>query len=143
MKTDADGRIVTTDGYPISPNITIPANSTNVSIEADGTVSVQIQGQAAAQQLGKFELATFINSSGLNAIGKNLFKETAASGAPITGNPGQSGVGTILQGYLEGSNVNIMQEMINLIVGQRAYEVNSKAVQAADEMLQMANNLRR
>jgi flagellar basal-body rod protein FlgG len=143
LKSDSTGRIVTTDGYPIEPNITIPAKTTTVSIEADGTVSAQIQGQTQPQQIGKIELATFANPAGLKAIGKNLFQETDASGTPTTGIPGQNGLGTLLQGYLESSNVNIMQEMINLIIGQRAYEVNSKAIQAADEMLQMANNLRR
>jgi flagellar basal-body rod protein FlgG len=143
LKSDAEGRIVTTDGYPIEPNITIPAQTLNLSIEADGTISAQIQGQTQPQQIGRFELALFPNPTGLRAIGKNLFLQTDASGAATTGNPGQNGVGTLLQGYLEGSNVNIMQEMINLIVGQRAYEVNSKAIQAADEMLQMANALRR
>lgn len=143
LKRDAEGRIVTTDGLPIVPNITIPAETTYVSIDADGTVSAQIQGQTAPQQIGTIELAVFVNPSGLNAIGKNLFKETDASGAATTGVPGQNGAGWLLQGYLEGSNVNIMQEMINIIVGQRAYEANTKAIQAADEMLQMANALRR
>ncbi len=143
FKTDANGRIVTSDGYPLEPNLTVPAKTLSISIEADGTVSAQVQGQSSAQQLGKLELATFINPAGLNAIGKNLFMETDASGTPTTGNPGQNGIGSVLQGYLEQSNVNVMQEMINLIIGQRAYEVNTKAIQAADEMLQMANNLRR
>ncbi len=143
LKSNAEGNIVTTDGYPVIPSITIPANTTTLSIEADGTVSAQIQGQNAPQVVGNLELAVFVNPAGLNAIGKNLFKQTDASGAAVTGTPGQNGAGTLLQGYLEGSNVNVMQEMINLIVGQRAYEVNTKAIQAADEMLQMANSVRR
>ncbi len=143
LKTDAEGKIVTPDGYTIEPNLTIPANTTSISIESDGSVSVQIQGQTAPQSLGRLELATFINPTGLRAIGKNLFMETDASGTPTTGNPGQNGIGTVLQGFLEMSNVNVMQEMINMIIGQRAYEVNTKAIQAADEMLQMSNNLRR
>ncbi|MBA4389343.1 MAG: flagellar basal-body rod protein FlgG [Syntrophus sp. (in: bacteria)] len=143
LKSDAEGRIVTTDGYPIEPSLTIPARTLNVSIESDGSISAQIQGQTTPQQIGRLELAIFPNSAGLRAMGKNLFLQTDASGTATTGNPGQNGIGTMLQGYLEGSNVNIMQEMINLIVGQRAYEVNSKAIQAADEMLQMANSLRR
>lgn len=142
LKTNADGQIVTSDGYPIVPSITIPANTTSISIESDGTVSALVQGQTTAQQLGTIELAVFINPSGLNAVGKNLFKQTDASGTPTTGSPGTSGAGTLLQGYLEESNVNVVQEMINLIVGQRAYEVNTKAIQAADEMLQMSNALR-
>ena len=143
LKTDAEGKIVTSDGYTIEPSLTIPARTTSNSIENDGSVSVQIQGQTAPQSLGRLELATFINPTGLRAIGKNLFMETDASGTPTTGNPGQNGIGTVLQGFLEMSNVNVMQEMINMIIGQRAYEVNSKAIQAADEMLQMSNNLRR
>ncbi len=143
LKTDADGKIVTTDGYTIEPNLTIPAKTTSVSVESDGTVTVQIQGQSAPQQLGSLELANFINPSGLRAIGKNLFMETDASGSPTTGKPGQNGMGTVIQGFLEMSNVNVMQEMINMIIGQRAYEINTKAIQAADEMLQMTNNLRR
>jgi flagellar basal-body rod protein FlgG len=143
FKRDADGRVCTSDGYLLDPNITIPAGTSQISIEADGTVSAQIQGQAKPQQIGKLELATFPNVAGLKAIGKSFFQETEASGTPTTGKPGENGVGTLLQGFLEMSNVNIMQEMINLIIGQRAYEVNSKAIQAADEMLQMANQVRR
>ncbi len=143
FKTDADGKLVTSDGYTLEPNLTIPAKTTSISIESDGTVTVQIQGQTTAQQLGKITLANFMNPTGLRAIGKNLFMETDASGSPTTGQPGQNGMGTLTQGFLEMSNVNIMQEMVNMIITQRAYEVNSKAVQAADEMLQMVNNLRR
>lgn len=143
LKRDSDGKVVTSDGYSIEPSITIPANTVNLSIETDGTVSAQIQGQSASQQIGNLELATFSNLAGLKAIGKNLFVETDASGTPIVGRPGESGLGTVLQGYIEMSNVNVMQEMVNLIIGQRAYEVNTKAIQAADEMLQMASSIRR
>jgi flagellar basal-body rod protein FlgG len=143
LKRDSEGRICTSDGYMIEPNVSIPQNASKVSIEADGTISVQVEGQSAPQQIGKIDLYTFPNLTGLKSIGKSLFQETDASGAAVAGKPGEAGLGTILQGYLEMSNVNIMQEMINLIVGQRAYEVNSKAVQAADEMLQMANNVKR
>jgi flagellar basal-body rod protein FlgG len=142
LKKDSQGRICTSDGYLIEPNITVPQNTTKVSIESDGTVSAQVDGQGA-QQIGKIDLYTFPNLTGLKSIGKSLFQETDASGAAISGTPGQSGFGTLLQGYLEMSNVSVMQEMINLIVGQRAYEVNTKAIQAADEMLQMANNVKR
>jgi flagellar basal-body rod protein FlgG len=142
LKKDSQGRICTSDGYLIEPNITIPQNTTKVSIEADGTVSAQVEG-GAPTQIGKIDLYTFPNLTGLNAIGKSLFKETEASGAAISGTAGQNGLGTLLQGYLEMSNVSIMQEMVNLIVSQRAYEVNSKAIQAADEMLQIANNVKR
>lgn len=143
LKKDSEGRVCTSDGYLITPNITIPNNTIKTQIGSDGTVSVQTQGQSALQQIGKIELATFPNPTGLNAIGKSLFQQTDASGAPILGQPGTNGMGTLLQGYLEMSNVNIMQEMINLIIGQRAYEVNSKAIQAADEMLQLASNVRK
>lgn len=143
LKRDSDGKIVTSDGYPLEPSITIPNNTISISIRPNGIVSAKISGQSEPQQLGTIELAMFPNPSGLKAMGKCLYMETDASGAPITGKPGENGLGTILQGFLEMSNVNVMQEMINLIVGQRAYEVNSKAIQAADEMLQMANNVRR
>jgi flagellar basal-body rod protein FlgG len=143
FKLVSSGRIVTVDGYPLQPTITIPQNTVVISIEADGTVSAKVQGQANLQKIGEIELATFLNPSGLEALGKNLFLETDASGSAITGKPGENGLGTILQGYLEMSNVNIVEEMINLIVAQRAYEINSKAIQAADDMLQMANNVRR
>jgi flagellar basal-body rod protein FlgG len=143
FKTDSQGRICTSDGYLIDPNITIPQNATSVSIASDGTVSAQISGQVAPQQIGNILLYTFPNLAGLSAMGQNLYTETEASGNPVSGTPGQNGLGTILQGYLELSNVNIMGEMVNLIIGQRAYEANSKTIQAADEMLQMANNVRR
>ncbi|MCX7965205.1 MAG: flagellar basal-body rod protein FlgG [Syntrophorhabdaceae bacterium] len=143
LKRDSDGKIVTSDGYPLEPSITIPNNTISISIRPNGIVSAKIAGQSEPQQLGTIELAMFPNPSGLKAMGKSIYMETDASGSPITGKPGENGLGTILQGFLEMSNVNVMQEMINLIVGQRAYEVNSKAIQAADEMLQMANNVRR
>ena len=143
LKRNSEGRVVTSDGYPLEPNITIPQNTINVSIEADGTVSAQVQGQTTPQQIGTIELATFQNLAGLKAMGKSLFLETEASGTPVVGRPGENGMGTTLQGYIEMSNVNVMQEMINLIIGQRAYEINTKAIQAADEMLQMATSIRR
>lgn len=143
FQSDSEGRICTADGYLVTPNITIPQNATQVSIGTDGTVNVQVAGQTNLQQIGQLTLWTFPNIAGLNAIGKSLYQETDASGAALSGTAGQLGYGTILQGYLEQSNVNVMQEMVNLIIGQRAYEANSKAIQAADEMLQMTNNVRR
>jgi len=143
FKTDSQGRICTSDGYLIDPNVTIPQTATSVSITSDGTISAQISGQVAPQQIGNILLYTFPNPAGLSATGQNLYQETEASGNPTSGTPGTNGLGTILQGSLEMSNVNIMEEMINLIVCQRAYEANSKTIQAADEMLQMANNVRR
>jgi flagellar basal-body rod protein FlgG len=143
FKKDSEGRIVTSDGYPMSPAITIPEDAVKVSIEVDGTVSVLQAGQSSPTQVGTIELATFVNPAGLISQGKNLYFESDASGTAITGTPGTNGLGTIAQGYLEMSNVSVVEEMVNMIVGQRAYEINSKAIQTADDMLQMANNLRR
>lgn len=143
FKKDRDGRVVTSDGYPMTPEIVIPNNATQITIGNDGTVSVMQPGQTAPTTLGTMQLATFSNPTGLQSLGKNLYSETDASGAPTTGTPGLDGVGTTAQGFLEMSNVSVMEEMVSMIVGQRAYEVNSKAVQTADEMLQTANNLKR
>lgn len=143
FKQDEQGRLVTSDGYPMTPQITIPADVMSVTVGADGTVSVQQAGQSASTPVGQIQLATFSNPAGLSSIGKNFFIETEASGSPTVGTPGISGVGNLLQGYLELSNVGISEELINMIVGQRAYEVNSKAIQTADEMMQTANNSKR
>jgi flagellar basal-body rod protein FlgG len=143
FKKDNEGRICTSDGYLMSPAITIPEDAVKISVEADGTVSVLQAGQSSPTQVGTLELATFVNPAGLLARGKNLFVESDASGEAITGTPGTTGLGTTAQGYLEMSNVSVVEEMVNMIVGQRAYEINSKAIQTADDMLQMANNLRR
>jgi flagellar basal-body rod protein FlgG len=142
FKLDSDGRIVNSDGYPLEPAITIPSNTTNISISSDGKISVTQAGNSAPTQIGQIELANFINPGGLNALGKNLFQQTGSSGDPTTGNAGTNGLGTISQGFIEMSNVNVVEEMVNMIVSQRAYEINSKAVQASDQMLQVANNLR-
>lgn len=143
FKKDNTGRVVTSDGYPLLPAITIPANATTTTIGNDGTVSVVQAGQTAPTQVGNIQLAQFSNPAGLSAQGMNLFIQSESSGAPTTGTPGLNGLGTVAQGYLEMSNVSVMEEMVNMITGQRAYEVNSKAVQAADEMLQTANNMKR
>jgi flagellar basal-body rod protein FlgG len=143
FKRDSQGRVVTSDGYPLLPEIVIPNNAMKITIGNDGTVSVLQSGQTAPTTVGNIQLATFPNPAGLMALGKNLFNQTDSSGNPTTGIPGQNGIGTIAQGFLEMSNVNVAEEMVNMIIGQRAYEVNSKAVQASDEMLQTANNLRR
>ncbi|HIJ80668.1 MAG TPA: flagellar basal-body rod protein FlgG [Desulfuromonadales bacterium] len=143
FKRDSTGQIVTSDGNPLSPSITIPSNATKINIGSDGTVSVQQAGQSAATTVGNIQLATFANPAGLSSQGKNIYLPTDSSGTATSGTPGQNGIGTVAQGMLEMSNVNIAEEMVNMIVGQRAYEVNSKAVQASDEMLQTANNLRR
>jgi flagellar basal-body rod protein FlgG len=141
---DAQGNVVTADGNPIEPSITIPQGATSVTIGADGTVSVTQPGQTAAQQVGSIQLALFTNPGGLNSIGKNLFLATTASGDPVLGTPGGSeGLGQVQQGYLEQSNVSVVDEFIQMIVAQRSYEANSRVVQAADQMFQLVNNLGR
>jgi len=143
LKKDSEGRLVTSEGYPIEPQITIPAEATKITISPDGIVTATIPGQTEPEELGQIELARFVNPAGLSSIGRNLLQETAASGAPIVSVPGQDGAGTIVQQYLEMSNVQVVEEMVNMIVAQRAYEINSKAIQTADEMLGQAANLRR
>jgi flagellar basal-body rod protein FlgG len=139
----ADGQIVTADGYSLEPQITIPPNATSITVSRDGVVSVVLAGQAAAQQVGTIELASFQNPAGLRAVGSNLFEPTTASGDATTGVPGTDGIGTIAQGFLEESNVSVVEEMVNMILGQRAYEANSRVVKAADEMLAQVNNMAR
>jgi flagellar basal-body rod protein FlgG len=138
----ADGTIVTADGFAVQPNIVVPADAVDVAISEAGEVFAYFDGQVAPQNLGQFELATFVNENGLEAIGSSLFKETTASGAPTVGAAGQAGFGTMLQGYLEGSNVNVVAEITNLIQAQRAYEMNSKSIETADQMLQTISQLR-
>jgi flagellar basal-body rod protein FlgG len=139
---DAQGNVVTANGNPLQPNITIPANATTVTVGSDGTVSVTQSGQTAAQQVGSIQLAMFPNPGGLNTVGNNLYLATTASGDPIVGAPGAAeGMGTIQQGMLEQSNVDIVQEFVNMIVAQRAYESNSRVVTSADQMLQDLANL--
>ena len=135
----AEGQIVTPEGLPLEPQIQVPEGATTVTIGADGTVSAQLAGQTEATELGKIELARFVNASGLQALGNNLLLETQASGAPQVGAAGLDGRGTIRQGSLEGSNVNVVQELVDMIETQRAYEVNSKMITATDEMLRNAN----
>lgn len=143
FKKDDQGRIVTSNGDPLLPEIVVPNNTTKIDIGSDGTVSAIQSGQTAPTTVGTIQLALFSNPAGLFSMGKNLYRETDSSGTPTTGTPGLEGLGTVAQGMLEMSNVSVAEEMVNMIVGQRAYEANSKAVQAADEMLQTANNLRK
>jgi flagellar basal-body rod protein FlgG len=139
---DRDGNIVTASGDPLEPQITIPSEAQSVTIAADGTVSYTQPGQSASQVAGQIQLANFTNPAGLNSIGNNLFMPTDASGDPTVASPGgQEGLGTLMQGYVEGSNVSVVTEFINMIVSQRAYEANSKIVKAADEMYQQVNNI--
>jgi len=138
---DAQGLVVTAEGYPLEPQITIPANATSVTISKDGIVSAAVAGQNASQQLGTIELATFQNAAGLNPLGSNLFSVSSASGEPLTGVPGTDSRGTLAQGMIEDSNVSVVEEMVNMILGQRAYEANSRVIKAADEMLSQVNTL--
>jgi flagellar basal-body rod protein FlgG len=141
---DRDGNMVTPDGNPLEPAINIPANAQQVTIAQDGTVSYSLPNQSASQQAGQIQLANFANPAGLNSIGGNLFTPTGASGDATVGTPGgQEGLGTVMQGYAEQSNVSVVEEFINMIVAQRGYEANSKVVKAADEMYQQINNLTR
>ncbi len=141
---DKDGNMVTQDGNPLEPQITIPSAALQISIGGDGTVSYTLPNQAAAQQAGQIQLATFVNPAGLNSIGGNLYMPTDSSGDATVGTPGgQEGLGSIMQGYTEQSNVSVVEEFINLIVAQRGYEANSKVVKAADDMYQQVNNLTR
>jgi len=141
LKRDSNGRLTSSDGYPILPAITIPDGTTQITISESGIVSAIIGDDTEGTELGTLELAIFTNNAGLSAIGKNLFLETAASGVAQTGVPGEDGYGTLLQTYLEGSNVNIVEELASMITTQRAYEINSKTIQTSDEMMQTTNNL--
>jgi flagellar basal-body rod protein FlgG len=136
FQTDANGQIVTNAGYALQPGLTIPATASSVTIAADGSVRVTLPGQVAPQTLGQIQLASFINPAGLDARGGNIFGETAASGTPSAAAPGANGHGTLQQGYVEGSNVNVVEELVSMIATQRAYELNSKAIQTSDQMLQ-------
>ena len=138
FKEDASGAVVTADGYFIQPQITIPQNAISVQVGQDGTVTAQVPGSNQPQQLGQVTLARFVNNAGLEPLGTNLFRETAASGPPIVTQPGLNGAGILQGGYLENSNVQIVNEIVNMIVAQRAYEANSKAIGASDQRLQTA-----
>ena len=143
FKLDGEGQIVNSDGYFMEPAISVPTDTTNISIGTDGTISVIQAGENEPTEIGTIQLARFVNPAGLNSIGRNLYLPTSSSGDAIDGTAGEDGFGTISQGYLELSNVSVVEEMVNMIVAQRAYEINSKGIQAADEMLQMANSIKR
>lgn len=140
LHTDANGQLVTADGYALDPGITLPPNVQSITIGADGTVSATTSGSAASVQVGTLQLADFVNPAGLQPKGNNLYMETASSGAPQTGQPGLNGMGTLMQGALESSNVNVVEEMVNMIETQRTYEMNSKAISSTDQMLQDLTN---
>lgn len=135
FQRDNQGQVVTTDGYPLQPNITIPADALSVSVSQDGIVTVTQPGTAAVTEIGAIQLATFVNPSGLLSVGQNLFLETAASGAPTPNAPGANGAGGLNQGYVETSNVNVAEELVTMIQTQRAYELNSKVISTSDAML--------
>ena len=143
FEIDAEGRLVTPEGYIVDPVITIPQDATSVTISQVGTVQVMQPGQTLPSEIGQLQLAKFVNKSGLQPIGDNLFLETAASGAPQTGNPGEEGFGTLLQGHLEQANVNAVTEISDLIAAQRAYSMNARVISAADEMLQSTASMSR
>jgi flagellar basal-body rod protein FlgG len=137
-----DGQIVTADGFVVAPGITVPSNALSIAINSSGQVQVSLSGQTTPSTVGTLELATFPNEAGLDAQGDNLFLQSAASGSPNTGTPGTPGFGTVMQGYIETSNVNVVSEITSLISAQRAYEMNSKVITASDEMLSTLSNLR-
>lgn len=139
FKLDNTGQLVTSNGYVVQPPITVPSGAQSVTIGSDGVVTAKLPGSASPTQIGTLQLADFVNRGGLQPIGQNLYLESAASGAPSTGNPGLNGLGTVQQGSLETSNVNVVEELVNMIETQRAYEMNSKAISTNDQMLQYVN----
>ena len=141
LQVDAQGKLVTSSGLAIAGDITVPAEAQSVTVGSDGVVTAKVPGSATPQQLGSIELANFINPAGLEPKGQNLYTETVASGNPVTGAPGSAGMGTLMQGYVETSNVNVVQELVTMIQTQRAYEMNSKAIQTSDQMLQRLGQL--
>ncbi|TVP82157.1 flagellar basal-body rod protein FlgG [Thioalkalivibrio sp.] len=140
FQLNSEGQMVTSSGYEVQPGIVIPEGTLSITVAEDGTVSAQVAGNVGPVEVGALQLADFINPAGLQPVGQNLFTETAASGAPQTGTPGLDGRGSLIQGFLEGSNVNTVEELVNMIETQRAYEMNSKAISTADQMLQYVNN---
>lgn len=136
FQVDSQGRIVTNSGFPLSAGITLPVETESITVSSDGIVSAKLPGQTQPQQVGQIELANFINPAGLEPLGQNLYRESVASGNPVAGAPGSTGMGRLMQGYTEASNVNVVQELVNMIQTQRAYEMNSKSIQTSDQMLQ-------
>ena len=141
FQVDTNGQLVTNAGYVVQPGVTIPANAQSVTIAPDGTINVTLPNQTAPQSLGQLQLASFVNPAGLEPRGSNLYAETGASGTPNAGAPGSNGLGSLQQGFVEGSNVNVVEELVSMIATQRAYELNSKAIQTSDQMLQRLSQL--
>lgn len=140
FQVNAQGEMVTAGGYPLQPSITVPENAVALTVGNDGTVTVRLPGSNTVTQIGTVQLVNFVNESGLQPIGENLFIESASSGSPQPGNPGLNGLGTVVQGFVESSNVNVVEELVNMIETQRAYEMNSKAISTTDQMLQFVTN---
>jgi flagellar basal-body rod protein FlgG len=143
FKLDNTGRVVSSDGFPLDPEIVIPEGAQSISVGTDGTVSVMVAGSTTPDEVGQVQISTFLNPSGLRSVGKNNYLPSGSSGEPLDGSPGDEGFGVVMQGFLESSNVQIVDEMVAMIVAQRAFETNSRAIQAADEMLSIANSIRR
>ncbi|QEA12589.1 flagellar basal-body rod protein FlgG [Comamonas flocculans] len=141
FKLDSQGRVVTSNGLPVAPGLMVPPDTKNISIAQDGSVSVTVAGNPQPQQIGQLTMSSFINPAGLEPVGQNLFRESAASGAPQQGQPGTNGLGILKQGFVENSNVNVVEELISMIQTQRAYDLNSKAVQTSDQMLARLSQL--
>lgn len=141
LQVNAEGQLVTASGYPLQPAVTVPANSTNMTIGSDGTITIQPAGSSQTTQVGSLQLVQFPNPAGLESRGENLYTETPSSGAPNTVTPGVNGAGVLMQGFVETSNVNVVEELVNMIQTQRAYEINSKAINTADQMLQRLGQL--
>ena len=140
FQVDAQGQLVTSSGYVVQPAISVPQNTLSLTVGSDGVVSALVAGSTSPTQIGNLQLADFINPTGLQPVGENLYRESTASGSPQTGNPGLTGLGTLVQGSVESSNVNVVEELVNMIETQRAYEMNSKAIATADQMLQYVSN---
>lgn len=143
FKLSADGTIVTSTGFPLYPSVAVPSGATNLQVGADGKIGAILPGESSTTEIGQIELVRFINQSGLRSLGGNLFAQSDASGDPVVNMPGEEGTGTIMQRFTEGSNVQIVDEMVNMISAQRAFEVISKSIQAGEDMIQIANNLKR
>ncbi|MCE2691179.1 MAG: flagellar basal-body rod protein FlgG [Rubrivivax sp.] len=141
LQLNSNGQLVTSAGYTVQPGITIPAAARSVTVAKDGTVSVTLQGQPQPQSVGQLQIATFVNPGGLDPLGGNLFAESASSGTANAGAPGTNGLGSLRQGFVEGSNVNVVEELVSMIATQRAYEMNSKSIQTSDQMLQKLSQL--
>jgi flagellar basal-body rod protein FlgG len=143
FKRSNDGTIVTSSGFMLYPQVTIPEHSSELTVSQDGRISVQLPGEASSTDIGQVELVRFVNASGLKSLGGNLYVQTDASGDPVVSSPGEEGAGTILHKYTESSNVQVVEEMVNMISAQRAFEIISKSIQVSEEMMQVANNLKR